>query len=58
MLDAYRWLKGRCCDNVATTNLFLMQLKSPGMAEIPSANEKLTAFLELESAIRACGELS
>jgi len=35
-----------------------MQLKSPGMAEIPSANEKLTAFLELESAIRACGELS
>ena len=35
-----------------------MQLKSPGMAEIPSANEKLTAFLELESAIRAFGELS
>jgi hypothetical protein len=28
MLVTYRWLKGRCCDNVATTILFLAQVKS------------------------------
>ena len=30
---------------------------TPGKRVIVRADEKLTAFLELESAIRACGEL-
>jgi hypothetical protein len=31
MLLTYRWLKGRCCDNVAATILFPVQMKSQGM---------------------------
>jgi len=35
MLDTYRWLKGRCCDNVATAILVLAQAKSHERIALP-----------------------
>jgi hypothetical protein len=39
-------------------DIFVVQAKRDGKRFFVCADEKLTAFLELESAIRACGEFT
>ena len=39
-------------------DIFVAVHKPDGKRFVVHADEKLTAFLELESAVRACGELS